>query len=465
VTIKTKYFRQKPTFVVTAVIGAMLLVGCAQSGVVESDRMLNPYTNEPEVAWTADFPSESGRLSFLLSWPERSAVVAIFEPEVTFNVQDSPGPTILFLDVETGDVIDEAFVLDLAPVEGDWSDYYLGAEILRSGELRLLVTPNFRVEDSHLVLVAPTSFDDTKTLSVTNSFIAGFALDFDKDAFLLVDRDTNELTFLGPDLEPAPDSATVNIEGYDLEGLIPSIEGLIFADRSSDRSVVFEFYDPETGIELYPPLVLSRGSDSESISFVAELGGGLLFASGEEGSDRWELLLVDWEGEILETRNARVAEGSEPDGFVAVNSDQVFLIEEFRDDFSVVVLNSALEETAALPVNRVNNLVFSSQFAEKERGNQLILIDEGSFALLDTASNEVSRFRALADGVLGSVGVGYSRDAFFVQDRGRLTSYSFDLESNWNFNIRDDEAIFRAGRYLFLVDSEKETLMLLADGP
>jgi hypothetical protein len=295
--------------------------------------------------------------------------------------------------------------------------------------------------------------------------LAGFTLDFDKDALLKLDGESNEVQFLGPDLEVSADSPSLNLDDYDLEGSIPSIEGLMFSDRSSDRSVVFEFYDPETGSELYAPLVLSRGSDSERISFVGELGGGLLFASGERGSDQWELLLVDWEGEILETRNARVAEGSSPNQFVAVNSDRVFLIEEFRDNFSVAVLNSTLEETAALPVDRVNDLVFSSQFIEQERGNQLILIDEASFALLDTASNEVSRFRTLSDGVFGSAGVGFSRDAFFVQDRGRLTSYSFALESNWSFNVRDDEEIFRVGRYLFLVDDEKETLMLLSDSP
>ena len=464
-TIETKWFPQKSTFVATAAVGAMLLAGCVQSGVVESDRMLNPYTSEPEVAWTAEFPSESGSLSFLLSWPEKSAVVAIFEPEFTFSFEDSPGPTILVLDVETGDVIDEVFLLDLAPVDGDWSYYYLGAEILRSGELMLSITPSFREEDSHIVQVAPTSFDDIKTLSVTNSFVAGFPLDFDKDARFWLDGDTNELEFLGPDLEVSADSPSLNLDDYDLEGSIPSIEGLMFSDRSSDRSVVFEFYDPETGSELYAPLVLSRGSSSERISFVGELGEGLLFASGERGSDQWELLLVDWEGEILETRDARVAEGSAPFEFVAVNSDQAFLIEQFRDDFSVVVLNSTLEETAALPVDRVNDLVFSSQFIEQERGNQLILIDEGSFALLDTASNEVSRFRALSDGTFASAGVGFSRDAFFVQDRGRLTSYSFALESNWSFNVRDDEEIFRAGRHLFLVDTEKETLMLLSESP
>ncbi len=459
----TNFFLRKAT-VATIAIGALLLGGCGQAGVTESDRMLSPFANEPEVAWTADFPDESATLDFLLSWPERSAIVAIFEPEFSFSLEGSPGPTVLVFDVETGDVIDEVSVLDLAPVEGDWSSYYLGAEILRSGELMLSVA-GFREQDSHLILVPPTGFDDVQIRSVTEGFISGFSLDFDKDVLFWLDGETEELQLLGPDLEVLTDFRSLNFDDYNLVGAVPSIEGLVFADVSSDKSVVFEFYDPETGIELYAPLVLPRGSVSESISFVAELGQGLLFASGERGSDEWELLLVDWEGEIIETRDARVAEGSRPDNFVAVNSDQVFLIEEFREDFSVAVLNSSLEETAALPVDRVNELFFATQFVEQERGNQLVLIDESSFALLDTASNEVSRFRALSDGVVGSVGVGFSRDAFFVQDRGRLTSYSFDLESNWSFTIRDDEEISRAGRYLLLVDAEAETLMLLSDVP
>lgn len=467
-TIKIKLLPRKFTFVASVVVSALLLGGCQQSGVADSDRMLNPYVNKPEVAWTANWPGDLADISHLRSWPERSAVVGVFYRDFP-SFEPTPAPAILVFDVDTGAVIDEADVGDLAPVEGLWSDYYVAAEILRSGELMIQVSPAEATGDTHFIMVPPTSFDDAKTVSRNNAFFGALPrLDFDKDVLYWIDGDSNDLQFLGPDLEVLPGSQPLNVESYWFEGSIPSMEAVLFADLSSDRSVVFEFYDPDSGMELHPSLVLPRASEQDFVFFVGELGGDLLFASSDAGGEQWELILVDWEGDILNTRNVRVAEGSSgsPNDFVAVNSGNVFLIEESGNGFSVVVLNSTLQEIEALPVDGVNELSFLSRWTVSgpERGDRLVVSDESSFALLDTASNGVSQFRTLSDWTFEQAVVGFSRDALFVEEPGVLTSYSLALEPNWSFDMRLGQRIIRAGRYLFLVDDQQKTLMLLADG-
>lgn len=427
------------------------LAGCAEVGAGATSSKIGALDKEPVVGWSYKFDEDAIDLVELFDWPSRSAVVAVSSMDWQ---SDADGDYLIeVIEVETGEVLGSSFLSRLAPIENQADDYYLSAMEDSAGNLLVSVNSS---EDSHLVTVSQETFDSIADRSLDEG---GFNLIEDQLAeslVIVVNSEDKSLQVLRDDLSEVrvleDFGNETNFEGY-------YSDGIVISDLSSDRVTVYEFVDLTTGDDTRPSISLTLKDDYSSPRFFGDLDENYLF--GAESDDDWEFLLVSPDSEILESLKITAPAYSFGSDFVLINNDKVFFIEEFREEFTVLVYDSFLEALDEIALERVEAASFGYQFPEGIALNKAIIIADDSFAMLDTMSEEITRFRALSDPVYYIAGLGFSSDAFLIQDRGELVSYDFELGSTWSFRLLDDEEVIRAGKNLFLVREADRQLFVL----
>lgn len=439
-----------------ALIAAISIAGCASSSPLASKDSIASFESEPTVGWSYKLPADALNLVELFSWPSRNAVVAVSTMDWRSDLYGDY--LVEVIDLETGTVTESDYLSRLLRLEGDAEDYRLDSMEDAAGNL-LISANSFSFADSHLLTLGLEGTAENKSLTIAEGGAYNLVYaELSLNAILVTDSDRETLTVLGDDLieiRQVPFFGDV----YGFSGLYST--GLVVVDISSENSAYYEFIEFSSVDEPRPGITLSKGPDGDYPQFLAELGENYLF--GLAGDSEWELLLVSPDGLVQETVPVAVSDSNFGTDFIHVGEEKVFLIEEFREDFSVRILNSALEEVAEVPLDRVEEASFSYQFPEGKALGKLIILAGDSFALLDSSTNEVTRFRALSDRVYYVAGLGFSDDSFFIIDRGELVSYDFELRSNWTFRLLDDEEIRRAGENLFILSLDDNQLFILTN--
>lgn len=428
------------------------LAGCTQGGVGTNSNGLVPLDTEPVVGWSYKLDEDASDLVDLFDWPSRSAVVAISSMDW---LSDADGDYLIeVIDVETGEVLDSGFLSRLVPIENEADEYYLASMEDSVGNLYISVNSS---EDSHLISLGQENFDS----------IAGRSLQ-EGGTFNLIDNQLTENLIIAINSEDQSlqvlrdDLSEVRIlEDYGEENGFAGYysDGIVIPDLSSERASIYEFVDLTTGEDSRPSVSLTLKEGYSSPQFFGDVGENYLF--GSEGDGDWELLLVSPDSEVLEALRVTAPTYFFGSDFVLINNDQIFVIEEFREEFTIFVYDSLLQESAEIALDRVEEASFGYQFPEAIALNKAIVLADGSFALLDTKSNEISRFRALSDPVYYIAGLGFSDRSFLIEDRGELVSYNFELSSSWSFRLLDDEEVIRAGTNLFLLREADGELFIL----
>lgn len=407
------------------------------------------------MGWSNKLPADADNLVELFSWPSRNAVVAVSSMGWRSDLYgDYP---VEVIDLETGTVTESDYLSRLLRLEGDAEDYLLDSMEDAAGNL-LIFADSFSFTDSHLLTLGLEGTAENKSLTIAEGGTYNLIYtELSLNVILVTDSDRETLTVLGDDLI---EIRQVPFFGnYGFSGLYST--GLVVVDISSESSAYYEFIEFSSVDEPRPGITLSKGSDGDYPQFLAELGENYLF--GLAGDSEWELLLVSPDGLVQETVPVAVPDPNFGTDFIHVGEEKVFLIEEFREDFSVRILNSALEEVAEVPLDTAEVASFAYQFPEGKTLGKLIILADDSFALFDSSTNEVTRFRALSDRVYYAAGLGFSDDSFFIIDRGELVSYDFELRSNWTFRLLDDEQIRRAGENLFILSLDDNQLFILTN--
>lgn len=430
------------------------LAGCTPGGARATGSEISALDTEPVVGWFHKFDADALDLVQLFDWPSRSAVVAISSMDWQSDADDDY--LVEVIEVDTGEVLNSSFLSRLAPIENQAGDYYLAA--MEDSVGNLLVSVNSS-EDSHLVTISQETFDSIADRSLQEGGFFNLIEDqLAASIVIVVNSEDESLQVLRDDL-----SEVRVLEDYGdetgLEGYYS--EGIVISDLSSERATAYEFVDLTTGDDTRLSVSLTLYDDYESPQFFGDLGENYLF--GAESDDDWEFLLVSPSSEVLESLKVTAPGYSFGSDFALINNDQVFFIEEFREEFSVLVYDSLLEESNEIALDRVEEASFGFQFPEGIALNKAIIIADGSFALLDTKSQDITRFRALSDPVYYIAGLGFSSDSFLIEDRGELVSYDFELGSAWSFRLLDDEEVIRAGNHLFLLREGDRELFILTN--
>jgi hypothetical protein len=375
--------------------------------------------------------------------------------DLSYGTDESGDLLLELLDVETGDVLESTFLSRLINLENDGEDYSLAGQETETGELVLVAESS---DESHALRIGLEGFDSEEDLSTSDGSFGLFGTEyFGQPILTSVDGDFETLSFLDTDFTEL--RVVEVLDGLEIAGLYE--RGVVLADLSSDNDVVFTFTPVVAEESQEVSITLSRTSDDSYPSWIGEIGSNYLFA--EEDDDEWELLLVSPESEILESLSVDAPLYSYGNDFVKISNDKVYVVQEFREEFSVAVYNSSLTELLETPLDRVESASWGYTFPEAVQLGKLLLLADDSFAFLDTQTDEVTRFRSLSDSVYYLAGLGFSSQAFFIVDRGELVSYDLDLGSAWSFKLLDDESILRAGENLFLNrEGDKEVSLLLS---
>lgn len=428
------------------------LAGCTQGATGSNSDRLVSLDSEPVVGWSYKLDKDATDLVDLFDWPSRSAVVAVSSMDW---LSDAEGDYLIeVIEVEGGEVLDSGFLSKLVPIENDADEYYLSSMEDSLGNLFIAVNSS---EDSHLVSLSQETFDSIEDRSLQDG--GSYNLidnQLAENLVIVVDDEDESLQVLRDDL-----SEVKILEDYGSETEFAGYysDGIVISDLSSERAAVYEFVDLTTGEDSRPSVSLTTGEDYPSPQFFGDLGDNYLF--GSEGDDDWELLLVSPDSEVLEDLTVTAPNYSFGSDFVLIDNDQAFVIEEFREEFSIFVFDSLLQEAGEIVLDRVEEANFGYQFPEAIGLSKAIVLADDSFALLDTKSQDISRFRALSDPVYYIAGLGFSDDSFFIEDRGELLSYDFELSSTWSFRLLDDEEIIRSGKHLFLLREGDGELFIL----
>lgn len=430
------------------------LAGCTPGGAGAASSEIGALDTEPVVGWSYKFDEDASDLVQLFDWPSRSAVVAVSSMD---RLSDADGDYLIeVIEVGTGEVLNSSFLSRLAPIENQADEYYLSAMENSAGNLLVSINSS---EDSHLVTLSQETFDSIADRSLEEGGFFNLIEDqLAENLVFVVSSEDESLQVLRGDLSEVRVLEDYGVEtGF--EGYYP--DGIVISDLSSERATVYEFVDLTTGDDTRPSVSLTLKDDYASPQFFGDLGENYLF--GAYSVDDWEFLLVSPDSEVLESLEVTAPDNSSGPDFALINNDQVFFIEEFREEFSVLVYDSLLEESNEIALDRAEEARFGFQFPEGIALNKAIIIADGSFALLDIKSQDITRFRALSDSVYYFAGLGFSSDSFLIEDRGELVSYDFELGSAWSFRLLDDEGVIRAGNHLFLLRAGDRELFILTN--
>jgi len=441
---------------IVSILGVMTLAACTQGGAGSVQGSVVSFDSEPVVGWSYKLDRDADELVSLFSWPSRSSVVAVSSMDW---LSDSAGDILLeVIDIDSGNVVNSSFLSRLVRLQGDAEDYRLSSMEDAAGNLLLTLNSD---DDSHLIALSRDSFDTISTRSLPDggsfNLITG---DLSEDIIIVLDEEKESLQVLRNDLTEV---TVLDDIGDDSEISGYYSEGIVVADTSSERTVVYEFMNLLSAEESRTSISLSRQDDYGVPRFLGDLAENYLF--GSRGSDDWELLVVSPDSEVLEVLVTSGERSFFAFDFILVSNDEVFVIEEFRKDFSIAVYDKLLTRVEQIPLERVDEATFAFQFPEAKELGKAIVLAEGSFALLDTNRKDISRFRTLSDRVFYVAGLGFSNDSFLIVDRGELVNYDFDLANNWSFRLLDDEKIIRADNNLFLYSDDSRELFILTDGP
>jgi len=439
-----------PSFSVLAIIS---LAGCTQGGLGASGSGLVPLDTEPVVGWSYKLDKDASGLVELFDWPSRSAVVAI--SSMSWSSEAEGDYLLEVIEVETGEVVDSGFLSKLVPIENDADQYLLESMEDSLGNLFISVNSS---EDSHLVSLSQEGFDPVvnRSLQEGSSFNLIDGQLTENLVIVLNSEDASAFTVLRDDLSEV--SVLEALSDSEVAAGFYS-EGIVISDLSSERTAVFEFVRLTTGEDSRPSISLTRDEDYPAPQFFGDLGENYLF--GSEGDGDWQLLLVSPDSEVLEALRFSAPNYSFGSDFVLIDDEEVFVIQEFREEFSIFVYDSLLEQSAEIVLDRVEEAHFGYQFPEAKALSKAIVLAGDSFALLDTSSQEITRFRALSEPAYYFAGLGFSNNSFLIEDRGELVSYDFELSSNWSFRLLDDEEVIRAGKHVFLLrEGDGELFML-----
>ena len=437
-----------------ALIAAISIAGCASSSPLASKHSIASFESEPIVGWSYKLPDDVDELVELFSWQSRDAVVAVSSMDWRSDLYGDY--LVEVIDIQTGAVIESDYLSRLLRLETDAEDYRLDSMEDASGNLLISVNS---FADSHLLTLGLEETVENKSLTITEEGSYSLFYDeFSRNVIIATDSDNETLTVLGDDLVEIRQIPFFG-DDYEFSGFYDT--GLVAVDVSSQGSAYYEFIDFLSVDEPRRGVTLPKDSDGDVPQFLAELGENYLF--GLAGDSEWELILVSPDGLVQETVPVAVSDSNFGTDFIHITEEKVFLIEEFREDFSVLILDSGLEEVAEVPLDRVDEASFAYQFPEGKSLGKLIILADDSFALFDTSTNEVTRFRALSDRVYYIAGLGFSEDSFFILDRGELVSYDFELGFNWTFRLLDDEKILRAGEHIFLLRADDNQLFILTN--
>ena len=228
--------------------------------------------------------------------------------------------------------------------------------------------------------------------------------------------------------------------------------------------------------ETYRLVPLLAEEESPAVQFDltldADIGSGFdylgqvedLYVFGLNKLDQWEIFTVSKEGEILETV---VVNPASPDAyfvqFVNIEEDRIYVLQEFREAYFMTVLDSSLNEIAEIPIERVEEVTFGIAVGSDSFGKLVILDDYSRFAFVDMQTNQISRFRSLSEDEFWFyfIGLGFSQQAFLIEDGDELISYDLDLGLNWSFDVLDNEMVIRAGPNMFLHREDDGELFIL----
>jgi hypothetical protein len=439
-----------PSFSVLAIIS---LAGCTQGGLGASGSGLVPLDTEPVVGWSYKLDKDASGLVELFDWPSRSAVVAI--SSMSWSSEAEGDYLLEVIEVETGEVVDSGFLSKLVPIENDADQYLLESMEDSLGNLFISVNSS---EDSHLVSLSQEEFDPVanRSLQEGSSFNLIDGQLTENLVIVLNSEDASAFTVLRDDLSEV--RVLEELSDSEVAAAFYS-EGIVISDLSSERTAVFEFVRFTTGEDSRPSISLTRDEDYPAPQFFGDLGENYLF--GSEGDGDWELLLVSPDSEVLEALTVSAPNYAFGSDFVLIDDEEVFVIQEFREEFSIFVYDSLLEQSAEIVLDRAEEAYFGYRFPEAEALSKAIVLAGDSFALLDTSSQEITRFRALSEPPYYIAGLGFSNNSFLIEDRGELVSYDFELSSSWSFRLLDDEEVIRVGKHVFLLrEGDGELFML-----
>lgn len=429
-----------------ATIPALLLAGCS---TLDSESLaIRDYPSEPEVSWTHRLGTEERQSFSVFDWPSRGAVVLLSVP----SSQDLE-PLVELVNVETGELLEFSPLSQLVKLS-EASGYFFNALETKAGEL-VITASSSRSGRSHVFRIGKDGLSsDAHMMSLDSVFSFFHPVAFGELMIVETNDITQEITVYNSDFDVIASTG----EGYKRVGYYK--DGIVTLDLEFDRSAVFGFLPLRSGSSERSEVSIV-GHEESNLEWIGEVGSNYLFA--EQKGNGWDLLLLSQQGKIIETTSVK------PDGniyrlfdtdSIEISGDKVYVIESERGEPFVSVFNSELERESDIPLSRAARWDFNSSHV-KELG-LLTLIAEESFALLDTSSGEITRFQPISDPIYFGVGLGFSQDSFFLEDRGTLSSYDFDLNQNWSFRLLEEESVIRRGPNLFLLSNRENEVSLLA---